>query len=46
MPRKMPVKTGRDPAQFGLFATPSEAMIALYPVADGFESRCLEGLSH
>jgi hypothetical protein len=23
-----------------------EAMIALYPVADGFESRCLEGLSH
>lgn len=24
----MPIKTGRDPAQFGLFATPLEAMIA------------------
>ena len=24
----MPLKTGKDPAQFGLFATPIEAMIA------------------
>ncbi|MFK8165644.1 MAG: hypothetical protein AB8H12_24565 [Lewinella sp.] len=24
----MPIKTGRDPAQYGLFATPLEAMIA------------------